>query len=834
MSKSNTTRKSFIKAILHIILSIVMLPAFYHGLDAQIQGRITDKSGSPVSFATIYIENTTQGTVSNEDGYYSLDANNGDMTVVFQFIGYKTERKEIQKQATRYTLNVVMSPTSYEMDELVVRADAEDPAYAIIRQAQAKRRQYRDELTEYKCDVYIKGVQKLLNAPKSILGTEIGDMGGTLDSNRQGIVYLSESLSELYYKNGKFREVMKSSKVSGSDQGYSFNNATSMDFRFYESTLNLNRELVSPIAGNAMSYYRYRLEGVEVTEHGQMINKIKVMPRNDQLPAFSGHIYILEDSWRIHSLDLTATKSAVQIPFLDSVNFRQQYVPIKGGEEWAQLNNIISFRFSGFGFDMKGQFNAVYSDYSIGNISDKTFGSELITVLKEANEKDSMYWEDLRPVPLTAEEERDYIKKDSLMEVRRSDEWRDSVDAKFNEFKPLNLITGYNYRKTRKGISFTFVSPLNIQFNTVLGTQLIPSIEFSKSFDEKKRNVLTTKLEVNYSLTTNEFRPVFSADYLFDRVNFTRISIEGGQQTTQFNRAEPISNTLNSLMTLILRRNYMKLYDETFAHLRVRSYIGNVFYGGIGVRYALRSPLFNNSDYSYFFRNSRSFLSNNPINTADYVDAGIEEDRALTFNSFLIIRPGQKSIRYPNSKFRLSSEYPEITLVYNKAIPAGPAAIQYDYVSMAVEKDFNLKTKGVLSAYVQAGGFITSDSMSFVDYRHFMGNQTHIGKPSEYNRRFFMLDYYTHSTNGTFFQSHVSHNFKGWIEDRIPGFKKLKLNMILSHKALLTDQRDLYQEFAIGFDNIGIKDFRLLRLDFVYHKANDMRDGVGVVLGIGL
>src|SRR5690606_31521434 len=83
-----------------------------------------------------------------------------------------------------------------------------------------------------------------------------------LDSTRSGILYLSETVSKLtFQKPDKMKEVIVASKVSGNDNGFSFNNAASVNFDFYENYVPFNINVVSPIADNAFNYYRYKLEG---------------------------------------------------------------------------------------------------------------------------------------------------------------------------------------------------------------------------------------------------------------------------------------------------------------------------------------------------------------------------------------------------------------------------------------------------------------------------------------------------------------------------------------------------------------------------------------------
>jgi hypothetical protein len=179
---------------------------------AQISGKVTDSNGEALPFASIYVQGTTNGTTSNIEGDYEFELENGKYQLVFQFVGFKQKVETLTIYNQRVRLDVVLEAESFGLNEIVVAADAEDPAYAIIRQAQKKRKYYKEQVKQYQCNVYIKGGIKLLDAPKKILGQDVGDLGGQLDSNRQGIVYLSESEAVLNFKQSdKYKEIMTSS-----------------------------------------------------------------------------------------------------------------------------------------------------------------------------------------------------------------------------------------------------------------------------------------------------------------------------------------------------------------------------------------------------------------------------------------------------------------------------------------------------------------------------------------------------------------------------------------------------------------------------------------------
>ena len=270
---------------------------------AQIIGTITDTKNNPLPFVNVIIENTFKGTTTNDDGYYELNISEpNSYTVVYTYLGYKTVKKQVNISSFPYTIDVVLEEESVSLNEVVVNAE-DNPANAIMRQAIAKRKENLDKINSFKADFYSRGLIRIKDAPEKILGQEVGDLGGGLDSTRSGIIYLSETISKIQYlRPNLLKEKITASKVSGDDSGFSFNNAQDVDINLYNNTVEFGNEIVSPIANNAFGYYRFRLEGVFYDERGNLINKITVTPRRDNDPVFSGTIYIVEEQWTIYAI----------------------------------------------------------------------------------------------------------------------------------------------------------------------------------------------------------------------------------------------------------------------------------------------------------------------------------------------------------------------------------------------------------------------------------------------------------------------------------------------------------------------------------------------------
>lgn len=84
--------------------------------ETEIKGVVKDETGEPVPGATVSILGTGQGTVTDVDGTYSIDAPAGS-TLVFSFIGYSSQSFVISNQTE---INVTFKEDISALDEVVV------------------------------------------------------------------------------------------------------------------------------------------------------------------------------------------------------------------------------------------------------------------------------------------------------------------------------------------------------------------------------------------------------------------------------------------------------------------------------------------------------------------------------------------------------------------------------------------------------------------------------------------------------------------------------------------------------------------------------------------
>jgi hypothetical protein len=142
-----------------------------------------------------------------------------------------------------------------------------------------------------------------------------------------------------------------------------------------------------------------------------------------------------------------------------------------------------------------------------------------------------------------------------------------------------------------------------------------------------------------------------------------------------------------------------------------------------------------------------------------------------------------------------------------------------------------LANKGLLSINTKVGKFLNADGISFVDYKHFNGNQTHIGQTDNYINVFNNLPYYSSSTNDSYFEFHLEYNDKGFIMNKLPLLKYLQSQLVIGFHNLGIPDRKPYREFTVGLDNLGFGKFRMFRFDYVRSYQDGYQDDA-VIFGL--
>jgi hypothetical protein len=834
-----------VKSAMRFVLVLIFASTFFSSAAQKIQGTVFNAKGDLLPYATVTIKGTSIGASANNRAKFSFTVATGTYVIVCQHIGFTKQEKTVTVNGQDEEVSFVLNEQKLDLKEVVIKAGGEDPAYAIIRQAIKKRNYYNKQVNAFECDLYTKDIMKLRRLPKKIMGQKIPEEDRDaigLDSTGQGIIYLSESIAKVHSKQpDKFKMEVLSSRVSGSgDFGLTFPTFISFynnNVKIFMERLN-PRGFVSPIADGALGFYKYKFLG-SFFEDGKEINTIKVIPRRNYEPLFSGVIYITEGDWRIHSCDLVLTKTS-QLEILDTLQITQFHVPVSK-EVWRVKNQLMHFNFKQFGIDAIGNFVNVYSSYSINpSFPKKYFDNVIVKYDTGVNKKPKEYWDTIRPVPLAPEEKKDYQVKDSMYLLQkdsiRSKRSVDSLNKKQGKIKVLDLFWAGIDRKhyTKTNTTSWGVEGLikGLEYNTVEGVVLNTDFYYDK-YSKRLRSNFSIRPHVRYGFNNthlNAWTDIgFSTrdaggDKKIRRQNWL---LSGGKRISQFNKESTVTPLNNTITTLFWGDNFMKIYENYFASVGVANRYENGLRFAVNALYEDRIPLSNTTKYTVFKSDSINITDNYPYEK-------IKEYEFYRHQAFIVsveisIKPGQKYIQFPRNKVAVGSTYPTFTLNYTKGIENIFGSDEnFDKWKFTVNDTKNFKLAGELKYKIGVGGFLNNNKVFIQDYQHFNGNRS--GAASEYVNSFQLASYYANSTVADFYAiAHLEHHFNGLLTNKIPLFKKLNWNMVAGSNAFYVNRNTNYAEVFVGLENI----FKLLRVDFVSAYENGIGATQGVRIGLG-
>ena len=260
---------------LRIFIFLILSICFYNVSAQIVTGRIVNEQDEPVPYATIFIKELKEGTITNAGGHFRIQAPRGTYHFVFRSLGYLQEEKQVNINADSIRLDLVMQRQEFEIKEVLVFPGKEDPAYYIVRRAMAKAAFYREKIKHYEADLYIKSNFTFTNIPRLYENRMEIDGKKMKDVLKEGTTYVMESHNKIsfdYPQQYSQEVISKTTTLVGFDEPPVMGMITSS---FYQNRPN---QVISPLSPMALNHYNYRYEGY-ITSGGSDIFKIKVEPK---------------------------------------------------------------------------------------------------------------------------------------------------------------------------------------------------------------------------------------------------------------------------------------------------------------------------------------------------------------------------------------------------------------------------------------------------------------------------------------------------------------------------------------------------------------------------
>ncbi|MDR9415383.1 MAG: DUF5686 family protein [Gracilimonas sp.] len=385
-----------------LLLAVLSDPAV---AQKKVSGKIVDvETGDPLPAAHVIIKDTYKGTISNQDGEYSISVPDFPVTIVVRFLGFESQEKVIDDGAE--PVDFLMKPSVADMGEIVVTG--EDPAIAIMREVIRRKKEWRANLKTYKAEAYTR--QQLRN-----------------DTT---IISITESISEVYWDKKKGnREILKSKRQTANiDAADNFAGVSYLP-NFYDDNLDIAGFNVMGVTHpDALKFYDFGLEDIQSLD-GQVVYELKVTSKRKLQPLFEGTIFVLGEEYAVLEMDLKPN-SVIQFPapIQDfDLSYKQQFSNF-GGEFWLPVDvrieglvevGMVGLRFPAIGFRQVGRL----SDYEV-NVThpDTIFNTfEQLTVDSTTIDTgDSLFVNEIEIIPLDTEEQIAYEKVDSTASIEKA------------------------------------------------------------------------------------------------------------------------------------------------------------------------------------------------------------------------------------------------------------------------------------------------------------------------------------------------------------------------------------------------------------------------------
>ncbi len=829
-----------------------------------IKGKITDQQGTPLPFAGINVKGTNLGTLSNSEGIYELSLEPGAYTVHFQYLGFRTETKEIQVTGGMVPLDISLHEQALALRELQVGKDPEDPAYTIMRKAISKARFHQLQVQSYSASVYARSTALPTKIPV-LMRKRLKKQGIS-----EGVAFVNESVTKVDYQ----RPSSYKQKIISTQNNLDNSTPTPNEFIFASF---YNPEVggtVTPLSPKALGIYKFEYEGY-FEDRGEIVNKIKVTPKSFKQGVFKGSIYIIDGKWSIHSFNLETIWQGFNI------RVRQLFTPSQNvwipGSQHFDINGsylgfagkftyIVSIKYDNLRIDPTLKENVTIVDtkkepeskpeipnvkkleelLSDGQKADtKSFRKMVKQYEKEqrkeenpglsaretrrdsivveplANKRDSTYWAAMRSVPLTQTEVVSYAVSDSLTATRAGS---NNKPADSTSFKPQHLLTGARYRYGR-GRSLSLAPPLrSVGFNPVEAFHIDLSAEWQERYDNKNRFSIIPAL--HYSTGRNRVSPTLKL--LLDN-SVSSLSFSGGEQIAQFNPQQPVHPTVNSLYYLLFNQNHIRLYRKQFFNMEFRQrHFLNVVDLAASIETGKRALLHNLSRSGellwgdpYLDRND-----NIPDNIENPLLLLLPDERYTVVSLHLDIRPWQRfSVRNGRKRF-FNNNRPVFSVQYRKGISLFDSHVDYDFLEGGIRYEPKVFAASTLQMSVSGGRFLNTNAVFFPDFKHFMGNRVII-QTGDRLSGFRMLPYYRYSTSKQYTQAHVSFNSPKLLLTQLPLLRMAGLKEYIQGHFLRTPDTGFYSEQVYGMDGI----FKIFRAELVTHFDQDLYLGLGFRIG---
>ncbi len=813
-------------------LLVILLTLIVSSLSAQLtlQGKVVDEFNNPLPFVNIILKNTNYGTTTDDAGKFFLKTKKFKGTLEISFVGFQKQTLKVNEK-TKF-LNIVLKEESNQLEEVVIVTKPkkrlkkeENPAYKILREIWKRKRKNGLDLVnhyQYKKNTSIEiGLNNLDTVfLKKIFKKEYKQAIREVKYDSDGInyyvpIFLNEQVTNVYgdNTNNLIRKDVEAEKTEGLNaQGFIFDRMsnTFQNIDVFQNNITLlQKPFISPIATDGFATYDYVLYD-SIVKNDKKLYNIYFFPRREGDLAFQGNLWVADQNFSIKKIKMKVHKS-VNLNFVRGLSFEKEF-EVKNDSIYLPTKNAYEGDFtfidkndSNKGLTIKKDIS--YKNYVLDKAFPKSFYEQKIEKIRpDQYKKDDAYWKTVQ-----SEKSKNTYK---LIESVKNKKQIKNLTGLINTISSGYVNTGAYFQ----------VGPLWTMFanNQVEGFRTKLGFRTFVTKDDRFR--LTS--HVAYGFKDEKFKYAAEARYLLSYK--PRIALGVAYQ-------KDIEQLGSSLL------NTSQLLGTSFGTAAVFSRGDNYFLSNIekiatNFDYQIQQNLHVGVNFTHAKISSAAeeFFSMNYIDKNGNIQSNLTDVASDIYVSYT---PGRFVYGLGVERRFGRNIYPTFVVNYRKGYK-GPFNGTHDYqkIQFKYNQPILLSKFGILDATFEAGKTFGTVPIALLNV--VPANQSF----SLVKNTFALLNYYDFVTD-EYLAGHFEHHFNGYILNRIPLLKKLKLRSLVTFRAAYgtiseknraindglvnsygvaninyNTPNKLYYEYSVGLENIGYGNLRFLRIDAIWRS----------------
>ncbi|MHA8102165.1 DUF5686 family protein [Aquirufa nivalisilvae] len=631
---------------------------------------------------------------------------------------------------------------------------------------------------------------------------------------------------------------------------------------FYQDFIGTN--CVSPLNYHGRDYYSYDYQGDTLVD-GQIGYQFNVRPSSSGDRLFSGKLTLSKTGWIIRWEAQVESDALLYHMDLQHQWVNQAWLPksayfkLEGGlmgnygefllQEEVQQKPQTWKADSGFQIPNQSQerlniaeigFDEVFATQLLGN-----FHQSLLRKWKSRPQSGLVTMDSVR-----------YVKREEVLHNTQEDQFfqgsmtsnllEASIDTLRKSPFSLNQLLfskSFYYGPRQKDFypfEIYYKSPVfDSNFNTVEGFVANAGLVFRKRW--ARYRFLEAEFLGRRSFGLNRNTGYIKLRYKTDSFD---ISSAQGDFVQQMNPDNSISPEMNSLSTLLLKNNQMKIYRKEYWNLALTKRFSSKFFFKSSFEWSRRSQMDNTTDYYWFNYLNRKFTSNNPQNE-EYKQDGFQTHNSFISQITLGFRPFLT--QYYRNHIR-ESEWGSSPLILFK-YRAGwkgvaESSAPFTMVELSYLQNMALSPWVKSGFIINAGTFIGEAPQYFIDFKHYNGtmNLVQAGEmlashrlvgyyqnfTSGANQRL-NVNHYAYSTAGAYVEGLSLFQFSNlWLKPILGMKKSYVKELLIANTVYIHNQKLLYSEVGYGLDGL----LKIFRLEAIGSFINGQFNYVGLRLNL--